>query len=147
MPGMNIKIGVPIFIVVFLLSAGLLYGGAQLVKVSNTAVAEEGNGGETPSAGPVSVTIEAKNIQFDKRTITANAGSQVNITFINNDAGVLHNVAFYTNRSASTKIFASETTTGVSTHNFSFDAPAAPGSYFFRCDVHPDTMTGTFSVR
>jgi hypothetical protein len=26
-----------------------------------------------------------------------------------------------------------------------FDVPAA-GNYFFRCDVHPQTMTGTFRV-
>ena len=28
-----------------------------------------------------------------------------------------------------------------------FDAPERPGNYFFRCDVHPDTMTGTFRVQ
>ena len=27
-----------------------------------------------------------------------------------------------------------------------FTIPAA-GSYFFRCDIHPTTMTGTFTVR
>jgi plastocyanin len=38
-------------------------------------------------------------------------------------------------------------TTGVSTVTYTFDAPTTPGTYFFRCDVHPTTMTGSFIVQ
>jgi plastocyanin len=34
----------------------------------------------------------------------------------------------------------------VSTTTYTFEAPD-PGEYFFRCDVHPVDMTGTFVVR
>jgi len=46
----------------------------------------------------VAVTIIAKNILFDKRSFTAGVGSQITVTLDNQDAGVLHNIAFYTSR-------------------------------------------------
>jgi len=36
--------------------------------------------------------------------------------------------------------------TGPRQVEYGFVAPTAPGNYFFRCDVHPDQMTGTFVV-
>jgi plastocyanin len=36
--------------------------------------------------------------------------------------------------------------TGPTTTTYTFTAPSTPGSYFFRCDVHPTQMTGTFVV-
>jgi len=68
------------------------------------------------------------------------------MTFINNDAGVPHNFALYTDKTAATKIFAGDLVTGVKTVTYSFTAPSVPGNYFFRCDVHPELMTGTFVV-
>ena len=56
-------------------------------------------------------------------------------------------VSFYTNRSASTKIYVGATTTGIASTNDSFKAPSSPGNYFFRCDAHPDQMTGSFVVK
>lgn len=97
-------------------------------------------------AGGTSLTLVAKTLLFDKRTLSAAANAPVVLQFDNQDVGTLHNVAFYTNRSATTKIFGSELTTGPKVETLTFTAPP-PGSYFFRCDVHPDTMTGTFTVR
>ena len=143
----NLKYGIALFAVAFLISAAGLYGGALLVEEKPSAAAENGvtNGG-TPG-GPVNVTIVARNIQFDKRTITASPGVSVTVTLDNQDAGVLHNTAFYTNRSATTRIAVGEIFAGVASRVLSFTAPSTPGNYFFRCDVHPDTMTGTFAVK
>ena len=71
----------------------------------------------------------------------------VTITFINNDSGTPHNIAFYTSSAATTVINIGGMTTGVSTLTYTFDAPTTPGTYFFRCDVHPTTMTGEFIVQ
>jgi len=92
------------------------------------------------------VTLTARNFTFDTDRITVPAGSTVIMTFINNDAGVPHNFALYTDKTAATKIFAGDLVTGVKTVTYSFTAPSVPGNYFFRCDVHPELMTGTFVV-
>ncbi len=90
--------------------------------------------------------MTAKNITFDTKTITVPAGSTVVMTFIKNDAGIPHNFALYTDSSATTRIFAGDFVTGVKTVTYKFTAPSAPGYYFFRCDVHPEAITGTFVV-
>jgi plastocyanin len=143
-PSANLRLGVPLLIVAFIVSFLALYGGAILVDTEETAAVNGGEGG--PGGGPAVVTIVAQNIKFDKGTITATAGLDVTVTLDNRDAGVLHNIAFYTNRSATSKIFGGAIITGPATETFTFPAPGA-GNYFFRCDVHPDTMTGTFIVQ
>ncbi len=81
------------------------------------------------------------------KTITVKAGSQVTINFNNMDAGVLHNFALYTDQSALQVIFKGDQITGPSSKVYTFTAPISPGTYFFRCDVHPQTMTGQFIVQ
>jgi plastocyanin len=104
----------------------------------------------TPTPGPTTggdtITVTAAGMAFDTSTITVSAGAKVTITFVNNDGGVPHNIAFYTSPSATTVIYKGARTTGVSTVTYTFDAPTTPGTYFFRCDVHPSTMTGEFIV-
>jgi plastocyanin len=54
-----------------------------------------------------------------------------------------HNVAIYGD-SATEKVFGSDPFSGPAVVNY--DVPAlAPGSYFFRCDVHPN-MAGELTV-
>jgi plastocyanin len=98
-------------------------------------------------AGGNTVTVTAASMAFDMSTITVSAGAHVTITFHNNDSGIPHNMAFYTSSAATTVIYQGARTTGVSTVTYTFDAPATPGTYFFRCDVHPKIMTGQFIVK
>jgi len=82
---------------------------------------------------------------FDKATITVPAGADVTVVFNNKDR-VPHNVAVYETKAAAKAIFVGEVFTGPKTINYRFTAPSIPGTYFFRCDVHPATMTGDFVV-
>ena len=109
----------------------------------------------TPTAsatGPaVSVDLTAQNFTFDKTTITVPAGAAVTINFNNKDTGIQHNFAVYQTGSASGTatgvIFAGKLVTGPGTATYTFTAPATKGTYFFRCDVHPTQMTGSFIVQ
>ncbi len=97
-----------------------------------------------PSAN---ITLIAKNLAFNTSTITVPAGAHVTVHFSNEDQGISHNFAVYTNPSALTRIFGGEVIIGVSSTTYTFTAPSTPGTYFFRCDVHPNTMTGQFIVK
>jgi plastocyanin len=98
-------------------------------------------GGQT-----VPVTLTAENFLFDQTTITVPAGSTVVMTFINKDATIPHNFGLYSDSTAAKKIFSGDIITGPATVTYTFTAPAVPGKYFFRCDVHPTVMFGTFVV-
>ncbi|MDD1647989.1 MAG: cupredoxin domain-containing protein [Methanomicrobiales archaeon] len=98
------------------------------------------------TSGEVTVSLVAKNIAFDPSQITVPAGALVTIHFDNKDTGVPHNFALYTDSHATTRIFVGDFITGPNTITYTFTAPSTPGNYFFRCDVHPETMTGTFIV-
>ena len=95
----------------------------------------------------MTIDLVAQNIAFDKSTITVPAGAQVTVNFDNKDSGIPHNLAVYTNSSATTSIFVGSIITGPKTITYAFEAPTTPGTYFFRCDVHPTLMTGNFVVQ
>jgi len=94
----------------------------------------------------VTITVIAKNMAFDQKTITVPAGAHVTVVFKNEDT-VPHNFAVYENPSAQTKIFQGKVINGGEEVTEEFDAPAAPGTYFFRCNVHPQIMTGEFITK
>ncbi len=103
----------------------------------------------TPTPVPsteVTVNLSAKNIAFSLATIQVSAGAMVTVNFDNQDASTPHNFAVYTDSSATKSIFVGKVISGPSKTVYTFMAPSTPGAYFFRCDVHPTIMTGTFVV-
>ncbi|MFW5637657.1 MAG: cupredoxin domain-containing protein [Methanoculleus sp.] len=99
------------------------------------------------AGGTATVDLSAKNIAFNKSTITVPAGADVTVNFDNEDDGIPHNFAVYTDSSATDTIFSGETITGPDTTTYTFTAPSDPGTYYFRCDVHPEQMNGDFVVQ
>jgi plastocyanin len=89
--------------------------------------------------------VSAQSLAFDTNKITVPPGVSVRIIF-NNKESIPHNVAIYTDSSAQTVIFRGDVITGPKTITYEFVAPAAPGTYFFRCDIHPSAMNGSFVV-
>jgi hypothetical protein len=100
---------------------------------------------EVPPGG-TALQLTASNQTFNVRTLTAQSAAPVVVQLNNTDPGVLHNFAVYTNQSASQRIFVGDTVTGPAVTTYNFPGPP-PSTYFFRCDIHPDTMTGTFNSR
>lgn len=102
-------------------------------------------GGSAASATPppdADLTVDAVDMAFSTDTITLTAGEPTTLYFRNLD-GAPHNIAIYTDESASEELFIGETITDDAVV---YEIPALePGTYFFRCDVHPD-MAGTVVV-
>lgn len=82
---------------------------------------------------------------FAETTLTAPANKPFTICFNNQDSGVPHNVHVLTAQNG-TSIAAAGIVMGPAQVNL--DVPALkPGSYFYQCDVHQTTMTGTLTVK
>ncbi len=95
----------------------------------------------------VTINLTAKNSAFNTSTITVPAGSNVTISFDNLDTGVEHNFALYETAEATKKIYDGDEIVGPAEITYNFIAPDKPGTYFFRCDDHPEKMTGQFVVQ
>jgi len=102
----------------------------------------------SPSAATCSPTgtklaLVASGIAFDSSCLAVPAGKPFTISFQNEDAGIPHNVAIY---SDSTSLFVGEVFPGPDGRTYRVPA-LDPGTYSFRCDVHPTQMFGTFIVK
>jgi len=86
------------------------------------------------------------NLLFDKDRIEVPAGSRVKIVFDNRDTGVQHNFAVYGTSEAKELLAGTDLEAGPVVQELTFETPPA-GEYFYRCDVHPTTMIGTFAVK
>jgi plastocyanin len=94
-------------------------------------------------AGPIDLI--AKNTAFDKTTLTFPHGAQVTIN-LRNDDPLPHNWSLYTDQTFTPPaLFPGEIFTGPAERKYVFTAPATPGTYAFKCDVHAN-MTGTAIV-
>jgi cytochrome c oxidase subunit 2 len=104
------------------------------------------------SPAGTSLSVTAKNTAFDTKCLAAPADQAFTIKFDNQDAGVPHNVAIYTKDPAQGGTLlggatsATDTITGPATTSYQVK-PLQPGTYLFRCDVHPTAMFGTFVVK
>jgi plastocyanin len=88
----------------------------------------------------------AENTAFTEPCLAAPANKAFTIEFMNMDPGMLHNISIYADSNASQALFVGEMVTGPGSVTYRVKA-LPPGTYFFRCDVHPTQMTGTFVVK
>ena len=91
------------------------------------------------------LTVTASGLTFDTKELDLTAGQPTKITFDNKDAGTLHNIAIYTDSSASKALFQGDQIAGVNSTTYTVPA-LQPGTYYFHCDVHPSLMFGTVVV-
>ena len=122
-----------------LLGAALLLAACSSAASPSTATPS----GAAPSAAGDALQISSKDLKFSTSTLTAPADEPFQIAY-DNQEGAPHNVAIYQSEGGA-EIFKGEIITGPK--QIVYDVPAqAAGSYFFRCDVHPD-MKGTLEVK
>ena len=95
------------------------------------------------SVDPNAPAITANGLKFGQTDVVVPAGKAFQLSFTNQESAP-HNVAIYTDASAATNLFRGEI---LSSGSKVYDVPAlAAGTYFFRCDVHPD-MQGTITAK
>lgn len=119
----------------------MLAGGIALLAFG--AGEEESPGGEGPA---VVIALFAKDIAFDQTSLTVSAGEPFAIDFDNRDDGIQHNVQIFDNPDfAGSPPLDGSIITGLA--KITYDVPALdPGTYFFRCVVHPAQMQGTIEA-
>ena len=114
----------------------MLAGGVALAVVGGTEE-EPGGGGQKPV-----VTLAAANIAFEPTSLTVPAAEAFTLRFHNEDANTQHNVQIFDDPEfGGTPLFSGALITGVRQTDYEVD-PLEAGAYFFRCEVHPTTMTG-----
>ncbi|MBI4259948.1 MAG: cupredoxin domain-containing protein [Actinobacteria bacterium] len=136
--------------VVSVAGVALIAGGV----VSATITEEEDHGGNGGGGGPPPVAVAAPPGAavdgFAQTELAAPAGAPFTIAFDNQDPQIQHNVAIYSadpiDDPQAEELFMGEIVAGPV--RVDYDVPALEsGDYFFRCDVHPTTMTGTLTVQ
>jgi plastocyanin len=121
--------------------SGFLVGERPVGEHAAEGGRQEGGGG-----GGEAVTLTARGSQFVERQLDFTADSRVTLRLVNEDQSVPHNFVLFRGEDESApQIFRGEVVTGPAETTYSFTAPGA-GSYFFYCEVHPQTMTGTARV-
>ena len=105
-------------------------------------------GGTAASCSPhgTVLTETAQSTAFSASCLAAPANKAFTIEFMNMDPGIPHNISIFTDSSASKALFTGKLVSGPA--NFTYHVGALrPGTYFFRCDVHPTQMNGTLVVK
>jgi plastocyanin len=124
-----------------LVSALGLLGAALLLAACSSAASPST---APPSVGADAVTITAKDLKFSTDRLEGPANKAFQISFTNEEAAP-HNVAIYKTEAATEQILVEPPFGGPKT--VVYNVPAQPaGTYFFRCDLHPD-MKGTLEVK
>jgi len=93
------------------------------------------------------VTIVATSpAGFDTPNVTAPANKPFTVVFDNQDASVPHNVVILNPDGSKVSMGDTSFFTGPAKRTYQVPALAA-GAYAFHCEVHPNTMKGTLTVK
>jgi plastocyanin len=123
----------------------LLSSALITIAIVVLAACSAGASGRAPdqSIAPDALRISANGLAFSTSTLSAPADEPFQIAFENQERAP-HNVAIYRDSSAAEKLFGEDPFSGPAV--VTYDVPAlAPGTYFFRCDVHPN-MSGQLTA-
>ncbi|HVH54598.1 MAG TPA: cupredoxin domain-containing protein, partial [Actinomycetota bacterium] len=135
----------------------LILGTSGEVSGLDLAIQSPTPTGGTTATGPcpppaTKLDISAQGTAFDKTCLTAPTEKPFAVTFDNKDT-ITHNFAIYTQNpltDPAAKFLGGATPTQLVApgQGATYDVKGvAKGTYFFRCDVHPTQMTGSFQVK
>jgi plastocyanin len=99
-----------------------------------------------PGAGPAtnSATLDAKGVAFTEKTLTVLGTKGFTVHFDNEDP-TAHNFGIY-DKKGGKELFKGSVVTGPTTTDYNVK-PLKAGDYYYQCDIHPDSMNGTLTVK
>jgi plastocyanin len=104
--------------------------------------AEPGSGSSGPA--PSGPTLTAENVQFTTSSLSLPADQPVTLHFDNKDS-TAHNVGIF-DKEGGKELFKGTVINGGTATDYKVD-PLKAGTYYFQCDLHPDSMNGSVSVK
>jgi plastocyanin len=108
---------------------------AWLVLAAAALAACAGPSAPTPSPPATDAAITSGALEFGTSSLAAPANRPWTIRYVN-QSPMPHNVAIYTDATATELVFRGDT---IEQGDTVYSVPAlVAGTYFFRCDVHPD---------
>jgi plastocyanin len=123
----------------------LLVGGVLMIGGGLVAAAAGTRHIEEHAHEPEEIEVVARSVKFNTEEIHLHADQETKIKLDNADTAP-HNVAIYGNPEFTGRaLFQGAVITGGEKITYELKAPG-PGTYFFRCDIHPTTMKGTVIV-
>jgi plastocyanin len=121
----------------------LVAGGVAIVAVGPQ---KEGGGEQPPITVALSAPAGAALEGFSPDKLSFQADVPTNLEFDNADPSTSHNVVIFQGKDATgAAVFTGDLVTGPTKTTYSVPG-LVEGSYFFHCEVHPTTMTGTIAV-
>jgi plastocyanin len=119
-------------------------GGGEPSATATAAPTPSGSASEPTPSGDVTTTVSAQGVKFDTAEIVLAAGQPSTIHFVNDDAGIQHNIVIAKDEGFSQTLFTGDLVTGVGEAMYEIPALEA-GRYFFHCAIHP-SMNGIVTV-
>jgi len=123
----------------------MLAGGLAVVA---SPLEEEGEGAGPGGEAVVALAAPegAAATGFSTDALSVPSDVPFTLAFENADPGVPHNVVIYDGPDAEApQLFRGELVTGPGTVDYAVE-PVVEGEFFFNCEVHPTTMTGTMTA-
>jgi hypothetical protein len=102
-----------------------------------------GQGGD--DGGLPTLTLTARGTLFTTQLLAAGPNREMSFEFVNEDDGQRHNVALFRTEIGGDPIFRVEPTIGKTTTRTPFTTPAV-GTYYYRCQFHPEAMRGDLVI-
>ena len=101
----------------------------------------------SPGLALETVTPQSNPLAFEPNVLEMPAATVVQVTYVN-DSNLPHNINFFDGPDETApSLGATEVVTGPGAPEaVSFTTPQEPGDYFFWCDVHGNTMVGTYRI-
>lgn len=118
--------------------------GIVLTQINFTTAATAHPGNSAPAAPSTSATLVAQNVAFVQHQLTVLDGAGFTIHFDNKDS-TTHNVGIY-NKKGGKELFKGSVITGPNSTDYNVKG-LKPGTYYYQCDIHPLSMTGTLTVK